>query len=224
MLAGDSEHLLEPLLSKLKSVIENNRVVAGRQLSQSRSQVLHHSGVSALNNLAILYSDQGKLQEAEEMYMRALRGYENAWGPDHASLLDTMNNLANLYCDRGKLQEAEEMYLWALRGYWKAVGTEEMNRYPPALNTMQNLGTLFKVTGKSLTLKRCTGKPSVGWKRFGLFKFTRSEFAKYLLPFKTGDAGKAQREESTRLRSHLNFEQATIEKRGILGSRQYDVV
>ena len=39
----------------------------------------------------------GRLKEAEEMYMRALKGYEKAWGPDHISTLDTVNNLGNLH-------------------------------------------------------------------------------------------------------------------------------
>ncbi|KAJ5160672.1 Pfs NB-ARC and TPR domain protein [Penicillium canariense] len=35
-----------------------------------------------------LYADQGKLDEAEKMYQRALQGKEKAWGPDHKSTLD----------------------------------------------------------------------------------------------------------------------------------------
>jgi hypothetical protein len=31
-------------------------------------------------NLGVLYSDQGKLKEVEEMYQRVLKGYEKAWG------------------------------------------------------------------------------------------------------------------------------------------------
>ncbi|KAH6653388.1 hypothetical protein BKA67DRAFT_606880, partial [Truncatella angustata] len=56
---------------------------------------------SAFHNLGILYTAQGKMQEAEEMYLRALRGYENAWGPDHTSTLDTVNNLGILYKAQG---------------------------------------------------------------------------------------------------------------------------
>jgi hypothetical protein len=37
-----------------------------------------------------IYADQGKLVEAEQMYQRALQGYEKAWGPDHTSTLDTV--------------------------------------------------------------------------------------------------------------------------------------
>ncbi|KXJ85413.1 Tetratricopeptide repeat-domain-containing protein, partial [Microdochium bolleyi] len=73
-----------------------------------------------VNNLGILYRNQGKLDEAEKMYLRALRGYEKALGPDHTSTLDTVNNLGNLYSHQGKLDEAEKMYLRALHGYERA--------------------------------------------------------------------------------------------------------
>ncbi|CAH0028564.1 unnamed protein product [Clonostachys rhizophaga] len=97
----------------------------------------------AFFNLGLLYSDQGKMQEAEEMYLRALRGKEKAWGPDHTSTLDTVNNLGLLYSVQGKRQEAEEMYLRALRGYEKAIGPQDIARYRPAINTMWGLGAFL---------------------------------------------------------------------------------
>jgi Tetratricopeptide repeat len=60
------------------------------------------------------------MAEAEEMYMRALRGYEKAWGHEHTSTLDTVNNLGLLYEAQGKMAEAE-MYVRPPRGYEKAV-------------------------------------------------------------------------------------------------------
>ncbi|KAL4975282.1 hypothetical protein BDW66DRAFT_167301 [Aspergillus desertorum] len=68
----------------------------------------------AFHCLGILFSDQGKLKEAEKMYQRALAGREKALGPDHTSTLDTVNNLGNLYSDQDKLKEAEELYQRAL--------------------------------------------------------------------------------------------------------------
>jgi tetratricopeptide (TPR) repeat protein len=43
----------------------------------------HTSTLSTVNNLGLLYVAQGKLDEAEEMYQRALAGYEKALGSDH---------------------------------------------------------------------------------------------------------------------------------------------
>jgi len=74
----------------------------------------HTSTLDTVNNLGILYRNQGKLVEAEEMYQRALDGKEKTWGPEHTSTLDTVNNLGLLYADQGKLAEAEKMYQRAL--------------------------------------------------------------------------------------------------------------
>jgi hypothetical protein len=38
---------------------------------------------------------QGKSQEAEEMYQRALVGYENDLGPNHRSTLGTVDHLGS---------------------------------------------------------------------------------------------------------------------------------
>ena len=66
--------------------------------------------LDALHILGDLYSDQGRLKEAEEMYQRALKGKEKALGPDHTSTLTTIHNLGNLNLNQGQLKEAEEIY------------------------------------------------------------------------------------------------------------------
>jgi hypothetical protein len=50
------------------------------------------------------------------MYLRALKGKEETWGPKHTSTLNTVNHLGVLYANQGKMKEAEEMYLRALQG------------------------------------------------------------------------------------------------------------
>ncbi|KAI0401063.1 hypothetical protein F4802DRAFT_609620 [Xylaria palmicola] len=93
---------------------------------------------------AIKCSNTTSDSKAEDMYLRALRGYEKAWGPDHTSILKTVNNLGILYADQGKLQEAEDMYLRALRGYEKAWGPDHTS----ILKTVNNLGLLYADQGK----------------------------------------------------------------------------
>jgi tetratricopeptide (TPR) repeat protein len=72
------------------------------------------------------------------MYVRALRGYEKAWGAEHTSTLDTVNNLGILYASQGKLAEAEAMYVRALRGF------EKLSWVSPARveNVKQSLSSL----------------------------------------------------------------------------------
>ncbi|KAF4486038.1 Nephrocystin-3 [Colletotrichum fructicola Nara gc5] len=116
---------------------------------ESRGYSVHHFDVGEeeiwmFHNLGILYSDQGRLKEAEAMYERALQGKEKAWGPDHTSTLDTVNNLGNLYSDQGRLKEAEAMYERALQGKEKAWGPDHTS----TLSTINNLGNLYSDLGR----------------------------------------------------------------------------
>jgi tetratricopeptide (TPR) repeat protein len=94
-------------------------------------------------------SSQGRFDEAEKMYLRALQGYEKAWGPDYTSTLDTVNNLGVLYADLERLEEAEKMYLRALQGYEKTLGQEAVKTYVPALNAAENMAALFQQTRRT---------------------------------------------------------------------------
>ncbi|KAI2822751.1 hypothetical protein CBS133816_9241 [Aspergillus niger] len=95
-------------------------------------------------DIAGLLKDQVQLKPAEEMYQRALAGYEKALGPDHTSTLDTVNDLGILYFEQGKLKEAEEMFQLALAGLEKALGPDHTS----TLATVNNLGLLYSDQGK----------------------------------------------------------------------------
>ena len=98
----------------------------------------------AFHGLGDLYSDQGKLKEAEEMYQRALAGKEKALGSNHASTINTVNNLGVLYSYQGNLKEAEEMYQRALAGKESGLGADHAS----ILNTVHNLGNFYNAQGK----------------------------------------------------------------------------
>ncbi|KAJ5761735.1 uncharacterized protein N7511_005117 [Penicillium nucicola] len=100
--------------------------------------------LGGFHNLGDLYSDQGKLKEAEEMYQRALAGYEKAFGHDHTSALDIIHNLGLLYSNQGKLKEAEGMYRRALVGCEKVLGPYHTS----TLDTVNNFGFLYSHQGK----------------------------------------------------------------------------
>ena len=97
--------------------------------------------LNAVNSLGNLYADQGKTNEAEEMFLRALTGYEKVWGAEHTSTLDTVNSLGNLYKNQGKMKEAEDMYLRALTGYEKTWGPEHKS----TLDTVNNVVPSWKL-------------------------------------------------------------------------------
>jgi len=77
--------------------------------------------------LGILYKSQGKLDEAEKMYQRALQGYEKALGLEniarHRPALNTIWNLGELSAAQGYLDKAKEMYSRAFTGFQALLGS-----------------------------------------------------------------------------------------------------
>ena len=63
------------------------------------------------------------MKEAESIFQRALKGYEKAYGPEHAETLDTVNKLGDLYKNLGRIEEAKAMYQRALKGQREGVST-----------------------------------------------------------------------------------------------------
>ncbi|KAH8595394.1 hypothetical protein B0O99DRAFT_686812 [Bisporella sp. PMI_857] len=110
----------------------------------SRWIEINKTGLSSISHKGESIENQGKLGEAEEMYQRALQGFEKALGAEHASILETVHNLGVLYADQGKLGDAEKMYQRALQGKEKALGAEHTS----TLNTVNSLGVLYKDRGK----------------------------------------------------------------------------
>jgi hypothetical protein len=54
------------------------------------------------------------------------------------------------------------MYQRALRGYEKAVGKDNISTYPPALNTIGNLGSLFERQGDIANARSMYSKAFIG--------------------------------------------------------------
>jgi len=79
-----------------------------------------------INNLGILYKNQGKLVEAEQMYQRTLHSYEKAIGSDniitYIPALNTILNLGLLFKHQANLAMAKAMFSKALRGYEQVFG------------------------------------------------------------------------------------------------------
>ncbi|KAG4427656.1 hypothetical protein IFR05_016862, partial [Cadophora sp. M221] len=69
-----------------------------------------------------------ELVEAEQMYQRALQGYEKAIGPDNITTyvpaLNTILNLGLLFEHQADLAKARTMFLKVLRGYEQVFGPE----------------------------------------------------------------------------------------------------
>jgi hypothetical protein len=81
---------------------------------RGNSDLAHTSKLDTFNNLGNLYTTQGKLGEVEQMYERALRGYEETLGHERVQryrpVLNTLENLADHYAARVESTKAQTVY------------------------------------------------------------------------------------------------------------------
>ena len=107
---------------------------------------------AAANQLGLLYSDTGRMAEAEAEYRRAKEIRERlaaenpgAYLPDLAA---TCNSLGILYSDTGRMAEAEAECLRA-KGVYEQLAAENPGAYlPDVAMTCNNLGILYKDTDR----------------------------------------------------------------------------
>lgn len=70
-----------------------------------------------LHQAAHSMQDWESSQKVKGLYMRGLRGKEEALGAKYTSILDTVHGLGNLYRDQGDVTKDKEMYERAANGY-----------------------------------------------------------------------------------------------------------
>ncbi|MEQ8381427.1 MAG: FxSxx-COOH system tetratricopeptide repeat protein [Coleofasciculus sp. A1-SPW-01] len=103
----------------------------------------HPHVASSLNNLAYLYSSQGRYGEAEPLYLQALELYKRL-GDDHPDVAINLNNLANLYNLLGRYSEAELLYQQDLELRKRLLGED----HPHVASSLHNLATLYYSQGR----------------------------------------------------------------------------
>ena len=92
-----------------------------------------------LNNLANLYRSEGKLDQAEPLYRRALAIQEHLAGSDHPDLADLLYNLATVVSRQGRYDEAETLFKRALAMKEKTTGPDS----PEVASTLNNLAIVY---------------------------------------------------------------------------------
>jgi tetratricopeptide (TPR) repeat protein len=100
----------------------------------------HPSTLISMNALALVLSDQGKYEQAEEICRQALRLRETVLNKEHPDTLTSMDNLALVLNGQGKYEQAEEMHQQALRLRETVLGKE----HPDTLTRMENLATVLR--------------------------------------------------------------------------------
>ena len=99
---------------------------------------------ASLNNLALLYVNQGQSAKAAPLYKRALAINEKVLGPDHPDVAISLNNLAGLFDTQGQYVEAEPLYRRALRIKENAFGLDHSS----VALSVNNLAGLYRNQGQ----------------------------------------------------------------------------
>jgi tetratricopeptide (TPR) repeat protein len=87
-----------------------------------------------MNNLALVLSDQGKYEQAEEIHRQILELRETILGEEHPDTLTSMNNLALGLSNQGEYEQAEEMHRQELELCETVLGKD----HPSTLTSMSN--------------------------------------------------------------------------------------
>jgi tetratricopeptide (TPR) repeat protein len=109
------------------------------------SHIISNNSVSlygvewVLHRIGLVYHELGKLDEAKEMYKRALKFYQKTGFRDHTFILDTIHNLGIVYKLQGKMEQAGKLYHIALQGKEKAYGLYNES----TLDTVNDLGIFY---------------------------------------------------------------------------------
>ncbi|PGH10399.1 hypothetical protein GX51_00157 [Blastomyces parvus] len=110
-------------------------------------KVLDNSDPSLRDNifcLAVTYSFQGRLKEAEELHEQVLEIRKQVLGPEHPDTLTGMGNLVDTYFRQNQWEKAEELGKHLLQTCKRVLKPE----HPITLGSMRNLGYIYSELGQ----------------------------------------------------------------------------
>lgn len=100
----------------------------------------HPDTLTVMACLALLYRKQGRLDEAENMYMDVMNARKERIGLDHPDTLGTMANLASTFASQGKWDEAQSLLSPTVQTMQQVLGSQ----HPDTLSAMENLSNIYK--------------------------------------------------------------------------------
>lgn len=98
----------------------------------------------AYDTLATFYLNQSKFEEAEPLYLKAVKAIEAEYGAGHPMAALSLSRLATFYAMQGKHDKAEPLYLRAIKIFEES---DWMDR-PQVANTFENYSRLLTKTGR----------------------------------------------------------------------------
>jgi tetratricopeptide (TPR) repeat protein len=107
----------------------------------------HYLTLSAMDNLAMTYLDQGRTEEATRLHEEVLEKRRRILdeGDDHPDTLTTMNNLALAYRDQKRTEEAARLQEEVLEKRRRILGDD----HPYTLTTMDSLASIYQDQGRT---------------------------------------------------------------------------
>lgn len=100
----------------------------------------HPGTLGSMNNLAVFYTQLGRLEESEYLLVHTLEIKRKTTGEEDSEVLTSMSNLAALYAKQGRLKEAEELEAKTLEIKKNTLGEE----HPDTLTSMNNLAAFYQ--------------------------------------------------------------------------------
>jgi len=102
---------------------KRSHCVSERSSSASNNHGAKHPYTAeSLNERALLYLEQGKYEQAEPLFQRALSIFEAAFRIEHPRTAESVYGLAKLYQRQGKYEQAKALYQRASRYPGTALG------------------------------------------------------------------------------------------------------
>ncbi len=98
----------------------------------------------AMYHLAVAYSDNGKLAEAESLYVPLIAILDRDYGPDHPDGLAAKASLGWLYQQQNRYEDAERLTRGALDAMRRVLG----NEHAETLMAVNNLAIIYKKMGR----------------------------------------------------------------------------
>lgn len=136
----------------LERDIQSNFLQQLRKLDPDNPEDVVRSG-TLVCNLAHIYHETGRVDEAEANYLCALEIYLETLGSAHPFTATVLNNLGSLYCTTGRFTQALDAHNAALKIESKMFGQSD----PAIAATLNNLGFVCesrKALGKAEVLYR----------------------------------------------------------------------
>ncbi len=120
---------------QLEQALESDRQTLGAEAPET---------LAAMDDLAMLYYEQGKYNDAETLCAAALEGRRRVLGVEHRDTLLSMSNMAEIDAIQGKYPEAESLCRETLDARTRLLGPED----PNTLTSMNNMADLHFELGR----------------------------------------------------------------------------